>query len=226
MFKTFTLALACTAANAFTYRYAGNSWKSWWAEAKFERLFAELEADWEGIADYQYGWMDELFLQRSNKTTCNTDDELPNQTAETGERRKKVIHTKGVVGAISWDSHDNHNYTGLFNGADYGIVRLSDAGFMLDNFEDTEIFSPSAALKFIVDENKSFNMMTQVSFDGTSDPYFFAEDLSTHARRPENECMIATIENKFAEASHFPFATGTGHLASIDNEGNEIEVAD
>jgi len=120
-------------------------------------------------------------------------------------RRKKLLHTKGVVGTVVWESLDNHNYTGLFEGANYGIVRLSDAGFLLENFDNTEIFSPAVAMKWFVDGQKSRNLLAQVAFDGIQDDYFFAEDITTHARRPENTCLQSTIEKKFADASQFAF---------------------
>lgn len=94
---------------------------------------------------------------------------------------------------------------------------------MLKDFAENEIFSPSVAMKWFVDGQKSRNLLAQVSFDGTDDDYFFAEDITTHARRPENECLIDTIETKFADAQKkFPFQTGTGHLASVTQGGDDI----
>lgn len=105
-------------------------------------------------------------------------------------------------------------------------MRLSDAGFLLQDFDENEIFSPSVAMKWFVDGQKSRNLLTQVAFDGIDDDYFFAEDITTHARRPENACLIDTLELKFADASQFPFQTGTGHLASVTQDGEDIEAAD
>jgi len=95
---------------------------------------------------------------------------------------------------------------------------------LLKEFNDTEIFSPSVAMKWFVDGQKSRNLLGQVAFDGINDDYFFAEDITTHARRPENECLIDTLETKFADAQKkFPFQTGTGHLASVTQGGDDIE---
>lgn len=138
------------------------------------------------------------------------------------DRRVKSLHAKGVVGSVEWVSYENHEYTGLFKGAEYGVVRLSDAMFLFDDIEDNQMFSPSAAIKFFVSEHQSMNIMSQVSFDGIEDPYFFAEDMTTHMKRPENECISETMVKKFAEATMFPFQTGTGHLAAVDTAGNEL----
>ena len=41
--------------------------------------------------------------------------------------RLKLIHTVGVVGKVKFASNNNHSYTGIFEGADYGYARLSAA---------------------------------------------------------------------------------------------------
>ena len=136
------------------------------------------------------------------------------------------MHTKGVVGSFRYESLTDR-YTGLFEeGSEFGIVRLSDSGFLMTNPEEQTSFMPSAALKFIVDGNASTNLLTQVSFDGISDPYFFAEDFTNHPPRTYNECMVDTMVAKFAEASKFPFSTGTSRFAGIKNCGTIIPDED
>jgi len=86
---------------------------------------------------------------------------------------------------------------------------------------------PSAALKFFVDDTEganrpSMNLVTQVSFDGITDPYFFAEDFTNHPQRSTNECMMETMVAKIAEASKFPFSTGTAHFAGYEEDGTFI----
>jgi len=80
MFKTFSVAIisaTAMAAQEFTYRYQGKNYFSWSARHKWERMYDELADDLEGLEDYHYDSMPELFLQKSNKTTCNPNDELP-----------------------------------------------------------------------------------------------------------------------------------------------------
>jgi len=89
---------------------------------------------------------------------------------------------------------------------------------------ETQLFSPSVALKFLVTGEKSANLLTQVTFDGVEDGYFFENDFTNHPQRSSNECMRATVEKKMAEASKFSFSTGTGHLASVDEDGNPVEA--
>ena len=35
----------------------------------------------------------------------------------------KVIHTVGAVGRVEWKNLGGHNYSGVFNGAQHGLVR-------------------------------------------------------------------------------------------------------
>ena len=142
------------------------------------------------------------------------------------ERRQKLIHTKGVVASFKYESLSNR-YSGLFEeGSDFGIVRLSESGFLMTNQDEQTSFMPSAALKFIVDGNASTNLLTQVNFDGISDPYFFAEDFTNHPPRTYNECVVDTMIAKFAEASQLPFSTGTSRFAGINNAGEVIDDED
>ena len=44
-----------------------------------------------------------------------------------GQVRTKYIHSVGVVGKCKFVSNGLHPYTGIFEGADYGLCRLSSA---------------------------------------------------------------------------------------------------
>jgi len=117
----------------------------------------------------------------------------------------------------------NNPYTGLFeDGADFGIVRLSESQFIAQDAMDANRFSPSVALKFFVDGKKSRNLLTQVNFDGVEDGYFFENNFTNHPPRSTNECMQKTVEKKFADASMFTFSTGTSHLSTVFEDGTEV----
>ena len=60
---------------------------------------------------------------------------------------------------MTYEADSRSKYSGLLGeGADYGIVRLSDAGFLIDPLEDS-VFTPSAAIKFFVDGVASRNLL-------------------------------------------------------------------
>jgi hypothetical protein len=81
------------------------------------------------------------------------------------------------VASVEFVSNGSHGYTGLFEGADYGIVRLSDGGFL---HEGMTSFDPSAAMKFFVDERSSRDLLARANFGGSNESYFFDKPFSTN----------------------------------------------
>ena len=52
-------------------------------------------------------------------------DVMPNNFL--GHLRTKYIHSVGVVGKVKFVSNGQHPYTGIFEGADYGLATMSSA---------------------------------------------------------------------------------------------------
>ena len=96
---------------------------------------------------------------------------------------------------------NNGGFTGLFNGADHGVIRLSaakqpdyskkTAAGALDNF------TPGFGLKFLRDNRPSANLVAMFGVDGQDSWNFFKEDFSNHIDGPT---AIATklLAKKFA----------------------------
>lgn len=137
-------------------------------------------------------------------------------------RRIKLIHTLGVVGTVRLEADEDSPYTGLFEGADYGIVRLSDGGFL---HEGMESFDPTAALKFFVDGQEARNLLSRASFAHTSNPYFFDKPFSNNPAGADqmSECSQNTRNPKMSEATPFIFSTGTGHFSEVREDGTMVE---
>ena len=68
-----------------------------------------------------------------------------------GHLRVKYVHSVGVAGKFKFISNGSHPYTGVFEGADYGILRFSSA------FKPsaTSPLSPGLGLKFLRNGVKS-----------------------------------------------------------------------
>lgn len=128
-----------------------------------------------------------------------------------------------MVAPIRYVSTGGHDYTGMFEeGAPYGIMRFSDSGFIV---EGTESSNPSVALKLFRDYAESTNLLYQIDFNNQDTLDFFPTDVdgnrkpfTTHPDVPtleKNPCEMQTMTRKLIEASNLPFATGTGHFASV-----------
>ena len=108
-----------------------------------------------------------LFLTALRKKMDRQADEAP-------ANWEKAIHAHGSVAKIEFTATKNTPFTGLFTGADYGLVRLSVTGDPADRG-----FAPGLAIKFLVDGTHSENFSALVSLTGQADNYnFFANEFS------------------------------------------------
>lgn len=85
--------------------------------------------------------------------------------------RKKLIHSVGSVAQVKFVPTDNkEGYTGLFNGADHGLIRLSIAAkpkYNKPTPEGAEVnFIPGFGLKLFKDGLPSSNVVAMYAVDG------------------------------------------------------------
>ena len=107
-----------------------------------------------------------LFTRDMSLTFDSTGDELP-------YNRVKVNHRQGVVGLIEWEDLGGHSYTGLYEGNSSGLVRLSEANFLLP---EADGLTPSAAFKIFRDGIQSVNHVANTSWGPSSSYDFMAND--------------------------------------------------
>lgn len=129
-------------------------------------------------------------------------------------KRTKYIHSVGVTGGIRFDSTGDSKYTGLFKGAEHGIVRFSSA-----KQPDSSGVTPGMGVKFFRDGRPSANFVAMYSLDGQpcSDGDFFAHQWSNHIGLTDN-FGLKLIAAKFWQASYCPIMVGISDLAS-DSSG-------
>lgn len=91
--------------------------------------------------------------------------------------REKNIHSIGVVQEVKLVSKGNHPFTGIFKGADFGLVRHS-TGRPYFSFSKASL-APALGLKFLRDGMDSANVMIAFSLDGNEDSWnYFKHDWS------------------------------------------------
>jgi hypothetical protein len=107
---------------------------------------------------------------------------------------KKVVHSQGVVGTVTWESVGLHPYTGLYASKQLyppqGLIRLSEAGFLVP---ETPGLTPSFALKFPRSKIPSANILANTSFEPTESYNFFEFDFKTRIKFFTNGYAIKTI---------------------------------
>lgn len=131
------------------------------------------------------------------------------------DKRSKWIHSVGLHGAVRFESTNNHSYTGLFQGAEYGIIRFSSA-----KAPDSSGVTPGMGVKFFRDGRPSANFVAMYSLDGqpASDTDFFAHPWTNHIPTTSN-FGLKLIAAKFWQASFCPLQVGLSDLSS-DDQGN------
>jgi len=142
-------------------------------------------------------------------------DELPDQGD--GTTRAKVIHTVGAVGRVEWRDLGGHNYSGVFKGAQHGLVRLS-----LALEPDTEKLNtaPGMGLKFLRDGVDSANLVAMYSVDGQESWNFFKNDFSNHI--PElSFALKASLGLKFSSATRNIRQVGISDWGKYGENGAE-----
>jgi len=106
-------------------RFANNKDKDYLKKSAKDKM----SALWAKIAENQSPgkWPNTagIFLEGMEDTFKAVGDVMPVNFAL--QNRTKFIHAVGATGKVRFVSNGNHPYTGIFKGADQGIVRFSSA---------------------------------------------------------------------------------------------------
>jgi len=151
-----------------------------------------------------------LFLTALRKKMDRRADEAP-------RRWKKAIHAHGSVAKIRFVPSAHTRFTGLFQGADYGLLRVSVTGDPQDRG-----VAPGLALKFLVDGHPSENVSALVSLTGQGQNYnFFAHEFSNIVP-VVNQVGPRLINFIFRRVSRYPTKISLGDFARIDQTGQAV----
>ena len=131
--------------------------------------------------------------------------------------RSKDIHSVGVVTGVKLVSEGNHPFTGIFKGADYGIVRHSTAKPYLRAFKD---LAPGLGLKFVRDGMDSANLVSMFGVDGQDSWNFFKNDWSNQIPDPKSKSLLPLL-NHFHTYTDYIQAVGLSEWAMHDQNGKE-----
>lgn len=131
----------------------------------------------------------------------------------------KAIHAHGSVAKVKFVSTPDTPFTGLFKGADYGLLRLSVTGDPADRG-----FAPGLALKLFVNGQPSENVSALVSLSGQGKNYnFFAHEFSNIV--PEEKNLGPKFINLiFRRVSKYPRRLYLQGFGGIDQNGHKESV--
>ena len=145
--------------------FVGDEYQALTASKKQEDIMAEVSRT-NGEHGPWYGAFKtavRLFLAQSGKPTMDYQgDTMP--PGKLYGYRQRVIHSVGTIAKVSLkpQATSSHPFTGIFEGASHGIIRLSLAG----QPSLVGSFTPGFALKFLRDGLPSVNLVAAPSVDG------------------------------------------------------------
>ncbi|GET35488.1 hypothetical protein MiSe_02300 [Microseira wollei NIES-4236] len=186
---------------------------SWAAKQKQEFLWNErlLKSRYDHLPALKKIDVIGLFLTALRAKMDYESDEAPSNW-------KKAIHAHASVAKIQFVPTNPNPFTGLFQGADYGFLRLSLTGDPSDRG-----FAPGLAIKWLVDGKPSEDFSALVSLTGQGNNYnFFANEFSNivpvvHQIGPR---LINLI---FMRVTKHPTKLSLKGLSEVDQQGRNVD---
>ncbi|VUD66694.1 hypothetical protein TDB9533_03664 [Thalassocella blandensis] len=133
----------------------------------------------------------------------------------TPENYDKPIHARGAMAKIAFSASEDTPYTGLFEGADAGLLRLS-----VTADPEGEKFTPGLALKLFVDGQPSQNISALYTLTGQDANHdIFANEMSNYVL-PEADSLGSII--LFSLVSSKPTLVVADAMSSVDQHGGEV----
>lgn len=132
---------------------------------------------------------------------------------------EKPLHAHGVMAKVAFNSTGNHPYTGIFNGADCGLMRLSVTGDPNDRG-----FAPGLAWKTFVDGKPSQNVSALYTLSGQGDNHdFFANELSQYVSPEINETLGTSAI--FSAVTSKPTRLMVNAMSEVNQDGSNVASA-
>ena len=199
--------LGASIGSKLTDSFTGDKYDAQSASAKSDQIWDSVMADTKSFGWYSKVRMGAILTEDMSATMLTHSDAMPSPW--TGERNK-YIHSVGVVAKCKFQSSGQHPFTGIFEGADHGIVRLSVAQ---EPNKDVQNIAPGIALKFMRDGLESVSLVSMYSVDGQPSWNFFANDLTSHIPDAKSKSLWP-LEQAFHRATDYITATGLSDFAA------------
>ena len=117
-----------------------------------------------------------IFVESMEPTFTGKGDAMP--PGQLYGNRRKYIHSVGTVGKVKFVAKSNQ-YSGIFNGADKGLIRLSSAA--APTADSKSPLAPGMGLKFLRDGIDSANLVSMWSVAGQPNDWnFFSNTFFNH----------------------------------------------
>ena len=187
-------------------------YQSWTAEQKQQFLWEDriLPSQYKKLPPLKPIDVMGLFRTALRKKMNRQADEVP-------EPWEKAVHAHGSVAKIKFVSAANTPFTGLFQEADYGLLRMS-----LTGEPSKRGVAPGVAIKLLVDGHHSENVSALVSLTGQGQNYnVFANEFSNIVA-PSRQIGPKLVNLIFMRVSRFPTKLSLKDWAIVNQYGEPV----
>jgi len=186
------------------------------ASEKMNSLWNKITEDTTPLGFYGHLTNAKIFLEDMHPSFEIPGDELLGD-------RKKYIHTLGVIAKFQWVNEGGHDYTGIFEGADQGLIRFSCAkkpDYSKRNAQDgVDNFVPGFSIKMLRNGLPSTNLVAMYGVNGTPSWNLFKFPFSNHIGVPKGIAFKA-LGLKFSTATDFIQTVGLFDFALHTQDGS------
>ncbi|GMH63685.1 hypothetical protein TrRE_jg10170 [Triparma retinervis] len=198
------------------------------AKEKFQYLMEKItENSSPGQWPPTVGWppasaLPYLFIESMTPTVSEVTDEMP-------EGRYKLIHSVGGAASIKFDFQPNP-YTGLFQEANYGLIRFASAKEPKEGSDVGALeggFTPGMGVKFLRDGQPSANIVFLHKLTAQESWNFFKNTQSNHLSVGGLGTAENLLKKKFeTSGSDWVNMVGLSDFARFAEDGSEISDSD
>jgi hypothetical protein len=179
---------------------------SGYAKDKKAALWAKILGD---QSEGKWPSQAKIFTEWMSPTFETPGDEMPSD-------RTKYIHSVGATGMVKFVKKGDAKYTGIFEGAEHCIIRLSSAA----EPSSSQPLAPGMGLKCLRDGQDSGNLVSMFGVAGQpGDWNFFSNDFVTHIP-PASGVALNLLGAKFASYTNFIQSVGMSDMARYNEAGD------
>lgn len=132
---------------------------------------------------------------------------------------KKYLHRRGSVAKVKIIPVENQPFTGVFEGADCALVRLS----ITYRPKGKRDFAPGLALKIFRDQAPSANVSALYKLDGQGDNFNYFEHPLSNIVPIGTGVGLKLVHSIFRKVSDYPEEILVDHLAERTQDGKKVK---
>ncbi len=130
---------------------------------------------------------------------------------------KKYLHRRGAVAKVKIVANPESNFTGVFKGAECGLLRLS-LTYKPTKKRDV---APGLALKVLRDKMPSANISALYTLKGQGKDYNFFKNPLSNIVPIGSDIGLKLVHSIFKRVTAYPEQLGAKDMASFDSKGNK-----